>query len=47
MTTEKVKDLLFEQFMIFMLGQTYGEGPDGQPDWYETDVNRFIRQIRK
>jgi len=49
MTTKQVKKLLKEnnrtgkEFMEFMIGQTIGGTPNN-PDWYECDVDRFIKR---
>lgn len=48
MTTEQAKQKIgqsgktWEQFIDFMFGQTVGGTPDN-PDWYFSDVDRFIR----
>lgn len=46
MTTEQVKELLFQEFKTWMFGQAYAIGKDGEPDWYETDVNRFVNKVK-
>lgn len=52
MTTEEVIKLVesrghtFGEFTKWMFGQTYGMNPDGTPNWYEVDVNRFINGLR-
>lgn len=33
----------FDTFLEWMRGQTVGMNPDGTADFYEYDVNRFIR----
>jgi len=49
MTTEEVQkklkkaDLLWGEFMEWIRNQTTGVYPDGSTDWYEDDVDRFIR----
>lgn len=50
MTTEEVKLLLkhygkpWDGFLKFMTGQTVGMGEDGEADWYESDVDRYIKR---
>ena len=41
MNEEEVKDYLFEEFLVWMTGQTVGQNPDGTIDYYESDVKRF------
>lgn len=49
MTTQEVKQKLKEAkgswkvFLEWMRGQTVGMYPDGETDWYEYDVKRFIK----
>lgn len=53
MKTEKVKKLIKEaggkwtNFLDFMFGGQYKIGKDGKPDWYEIDVDRFIRNVKR
>lgn len=48
MNTSQAKDKIeqagktWEGFQEWMFGQTYGINKDGSPNWYETDVSRFI-----
>ena len=50
MTTEEAKQKIeeagktWEDFQGFMLGQTYGI-KDGKPDWYDIDVDFFIKEL--
>jgi len=47
MTTKEVKKLIkgkdWDVFLDWMIGQTCSCYPDGTTNWYEHDVNRFIR----
>jgi NOL1/NOP2/fmu family ribosome biogenesis protein len=49
MTTQEVTTLIeshgltFEQFVEWMFGQTVGMNEDGSTNWYDDDVQRFIR----
>jgi len=49
MREKKAKKLIkeaggsWEVFMNWMIGQTYGFYKDGQPNYYDCDVERFIR----
>ena len=49
MTTQEVEAKLAERnipwddFQHWMRGQTVGMNEDGSTNWYEYDVNRFIR----
>jgi len=49
MTTKEVKTLLdknnipWELFEVWMTGQTVGIDEHGDADWFEYDVNRFIK----
>lgn len=48
MTTKQIKSLLkknnlkWSLFLKWMNGQTVGLDENGDTDWYETDVERFI-----
>ena len=42
MNEEEVKEYLFEQFLIWMTGQTVGI-KDGKDDYYVYDVERYAR----
>ena len=49
MTTEEAKQKKkeagkkWEDFQEWMLGQTYGVNKDGNADWYDIDVDFFIK----
>lgn len=49
MTTQEVKKLIkqsggnWKNFLTWMYGQTVGLNDKGETDWYDYDVNRFIR----
>lgn len=49
MTTEQTKEAIriaggeWDLFVHWMRGQTVGMDEDGNTNWYETDVARFIR----
>jgi len=49
MTTKQAKQKIkkaggsWDVFMNWMIGQTYGINPDGSTNFYDWDVNRFIR----
>lgn len=43
---EKIGEENWEKFQRFMFCQTVGITKDGEEDYYETDVDRFIRQIK-
>lgn len=51
MTTKEVQQAIDEaggdwgDFLTFMVGQTYGIDENGEPDYYERDVQAFIRGI--
>lgn len=40
-------DLVWENFIKWMRGQTCGVYPNGDTDWYEYDVDRYIRIKKK
>lgn len=46
---EKLKEnnLKWSDFMKWMYGQTMGLNEDGTPDYYDWDVERFIRNHAK
>jgi len=52
MTEKEVKKLLkenkrtWEEFMDFMIGQTMGLEEDGSSNYYECDVDRFIKRLK-
>ena len=55
MTTNKVKQEIkkynkihekqknWKEFQHFMLGSAYGIDKDGNPNWYEYDIGRYLR----
>ena len=49
MTEQEVKirlkdsDKTWEEFLDWMIGQTVGMNEDGSTNWYEYDVDRFMR----
>lgn len=49
MTTQEVKieldknNIPWELFEVWMTGQTVGMDEHGEVDWFEYDVNRFIK----
>lgn len=53
MTTQEVerkladKNIPWERFQTWMNGQTVSGYPDGSTNWYEYDVDRFIRHTLK
>jgi hypothetical protein len=47
MREKEVKDQIFEDFMMWMDGQTIGIGEDGSSEFYERDVRRFRSLIHR
>lgn len=53
MTEKEVREKLeeasyhWEDFDEWMCGQTAGLNPDGTIDYYESDVDRFIRNMNR
>lgn len=49
MTTKQAKEKIkkaggkWKDFLDWMMGQTYGIDDNGEPNWYEWDVDRWIR----
>jgi len=39
----KAAGITFSAFLKWMMGQTVGIYPNGETDFYDYDVNRFIR----
>jgi len=52
MTTKQAKAKIkkaggkWEDFIDFMFGSAYGIDKNGEPDWYEWDVDRFINKVK-
>lgn len=43
MREENIKELLWEDFQMFMKGQTVGIYEDGSTNYYRHDVERYLR----
>ena len=46
MRENKVKELLFVEFMKWMRGQTCSSYPDGETNFYDHDVKAFIKKMQ-
>ena len=47
MNEKQVKDLLFAEFLKWMVGQTVGESKDGETIYYTQDVLPFVDGVKK
>ncbi len=48
-TKQKIEEAKgdWNEFLDWMYGQTVGQYPDGDTDWYECDIDNFISQISR